>query len=190
MAPGRVLVTTIALSVAVGILLESGGGLAASVGRDTTLTGRTQLWNDVLKLTVDPLFGTGFESFWLGERVERIWKLYWWRPNQSHNGYIELFLNLGATGLTFLAAAIVLSYRKIGQSFRAGSDAAKLRLAYLVVAIVFNLTEAAFKGFHPVWIAFLFAVTDAPASRPPQRDADSVDIAKSTGARLEVPVGG
>ncbi len=163
--PGRVLVATAGLFVFCGLLLDSGGGLVAAVGRDTTLTGRTQLWNQLLSMIVDPLFGTGFESFWLGARVETIWRLYWWRPNQAHNGYIEIFLNLGAIGLALLGGLIFLSYRRIAQSFRETPETAKLRLAYLGAAVVYNMTEAAFKGFHPVWIAFLLAVTAVP---PPQ----------------------
>jgi exopolysaccharide production protein ExoQ len=163
------LVATIAIVVACGVLLGSGAGLAQAMGRDTTLTGRTQLWSYVLDMIVDPLFGTGFESFWLGDRVETIWRLYWWRPNQAHNGYIEVFLNLGVIGLGLLAVLMISTYRRIAHGFRDHPEAAALSLAYFVVAIVYNFTEAAIKGFHPVWIAFLIAVTLVPslaASRP------------------------
>src|SRR5205807_9887543 len=47
-------------------------GLIAGAGRDTTLTGRTELWEAVLKMRVNSLVGAGFESFWLGERLKRL----------------------------------------------------------------------------------------------------------------------
>src|SRR5207244_3255972 len=52
-----------------GLFLDSDVGLVQAMGRDTTLTGRTAFWDKVLDMTVDPLFGAGFESFWLGERL-------------------------------------------------------------------------------------------------------------------------
>jgi PST family polysaccharide transporter len=47
----------IAVTVFTVVLLNAGTGLIASMGRDTTLTGRTELWETVLKMTVDPLPG-------------------------------------------------------------------------------------------------------------------------------------
>jgi len=165
--PARVhsLSACIAGFVVIAVLLNTGAGLAA-VGRDTTLTGRTQLWEYVLGMAADPLLGTGFESFWLGERVETIWRTYWWRPNQAHNGYIEIYLNLGYAGLTLLGAVIVWGYLKIAQTFPRHPELAKLKLAYFTAAVIYNLTEAAFKSFHVVWFAFILAVAVVPSLRP------------------------
>src|SRR5260370_23420772 len=73
-----------------------------TMGRDPTLPGRTELWDLVLSLTGYPVFGTGFESFWLGPRLARIWSIYWWHPNEAHNGYLEVYLNLGWVMLVLL----------------------------------------------------------------------------------------
>src|SRR5439155_22600576 len=116
---------------------------------------------------VDPLFGTGFESFWLGERVEKFWSVYWWHPNQAHNGYLEIFLNLGWMGVALLAAVMVRACQNITQAFRRNPESAPLRLAYFVVAVIYNLSEAAFKGFHLVWIAFLLAAVAEPTPDRP-----------------------
>ena len=40
--------------------------------------------------------------------------------------------------------------------------AARLGLAYFVAALSYNLTEHAFRELHPVWIAFLLAITAVP----------------------------
>ena len=69
------------------------------VGRNATLTGRTGLWKDLLAMDTHPWLGTGFESFWLGSRLEHIWSLYPWHPNEAHNGYLEVYLNLGLAGV-------------------------------------------------------------------------------------------
>ena len=145
-----------------GLLLNPEAGLVEAMGRDATLTGRTALWHQLLRIPVDPLFGSGYESFWLGDRVEKFWKIFWWHPNQSHNGYIEVFLNLGLTGLALICLVMAWGYRNIVRAFRRDPEAARLRLAYFVVAAVYNLTEAAFRELHPVWIAFLLAVIVVP----------------------------
>jgi exopolysaccharide production protein ExoQ len=161
----------IAVTVFTVVLLNAGTGLVAAMGRDTTLTGRTELWETVLKMTVDPFLGAGFESFWLGRRVESLWAIYWWRPRQAHNGYLEVFLNLGWAGVLAIAVVIACGYRNVAAMFRRDPAAGSLGLALLVVALVYNLTEAAFKTMHPVWIAFLLAVSVPAASRcvPPCR---------------------
>jgi exopolysaccharide production protein ExoQ len=162
--PTRVYVwaTAAVFLLAFALVFDVGTAFMAASGRDMTLTGRTELWSRLLTMAVDPLFGTGFESFWLGERIEAIWRDYWWHPNQSHNGYLEVFLNLGSIGVALLAGVIVWGGWKIAESLRRDPAGAGIRLAYLLAAAVYNLTEAAFKGFHLVWIAFLLAVTVIP----------------------------
>jgi O-antigen ligase len=146
----------------IALFFDAGGSLVQAMGRDTTLTGRTALWDLLLTMRLDPLFGTGFESFWLGERVERIWAIHWWRPNQAHNGYIELYLNLGIVGVGSIGFVVVRGYRNISRMLSTDPSSAGLRLAYLTAAVVYNLTEAAFKMMHPVWIALLIAVAIVP----------------------------
>ena len=47
------------------------------------------------------------------------------------------------------------------------------------VALIYNLTEHAFRDLHPVWQAFLFAVVAIPQLKPPETplplDTDHVD---------------
>ena len=149
-----------------GLFLNAGTDIVEALGRDPTLTGRTALWDQVLRMTVNPWFGAGFESFWLGERLERLWATYWWHPNQAHNGYLEVFLNLGWLGVALLSFVIAWGYRNVLGALRRNPEAGGLRLAFFVVALVYNLTEAAFRVMHPVWIAFLLAVAVVPeASR-------------------------
>ena len=57
------------------------------------------------------MVGTGFESFWLGKRLERMWSIYWWHPREAHDGYIEIFLNLGWLGIVMFGIVLVTGYR-------------------------------------------------------------------------------
>jgi O-antigen ligase len=150
--------------VLVGLLFA--GTLTAVLGRDTTLTGRTDLWERLLAMSPNAVLGAGFESFWLGDRMTRLWHEYWWKPNQAHNGYLETFLNLGVIGVGLLVAMIVRGYRNVVVALAYDPPTARLKVAYLVAAVLYNLTEAAFKGMHLVWIAFFLAILHVPRLAP------------------------
>jgi exopolysaccharide production protein ExoQ len=135
-----------------------------ALGRNPTLTERTLLWGQLLAMVREPILGTGFESFWLGPRLTAIWQLNPWLPNEAHNGYLEVFLNLGWVGVGLLAVAIMTTYRSVLAAWRRNEATGNLRLAYLFVGLVFNCTEAAFFRMQAtVWLFFLLASVSAPA---------------------------
>jgi exopolysaccharide production protein ExoQ len=138
------------------VFLDTGGSLVGTLGRDPTLTGRTTVWKLVTNYASSPLFGTGFESFWLGERLDKILSII---PglNEAHNGYLEVYLNLGWVGVMLLALIIVVGYRNVVHALRHDSPVGRLRLAYFAVGVVYNLTEAGFKMMSPIWIIFLLS---------------------------------
>lgn len=137
--------------------------ILAVLGRDVTLTDRTYLWKELLGMGTNPMFGVGFENFWLGERLNLLWARHPWMPNQAHNGYIELFLNLGVTGLTILFFVLVSVYRKALRNIRADYAFGRLRIAMCAILLLYNITEAAFfKGTHMVWFVFLLTAITIP----------------------------
>jgi O-antigen ligase len=135
-----------------------------AMGRDPSLTDRTKVWAALLGLVQNPVLGTGFESFWLGPRLEKMWSLYWWHPNQAHNGYLEIYLNLGWVGIILILSILAISYAKIIRDWRTGAVTGSLQLAYFFCGLVFNFTEAAlFRMQAAVWIFMLFAITNRTA---------------------------
>jgi len=150
--------------------------LLAMVGRNPTLTGRTELWNRVLGMTGNPLLGTGFDSFWLGTRLEKMWSIYWWHPNEAHNGYLEVFLNLGWLGVVLFALVLLSGYRNIIAAIRRHAEASSLLLAYFIAALVYNLTESGIRELDPIWFVLLLAIIAVPVPQsPPLLDMDQVD---------------
>jgi O-antigen ligase len=157
-----VFVAVVLFTVWYGLVFNPGVGLAATVGRDATLTGRTEIWHQALGLVTNPLFGTGYESFWLGPRLEQMWQINWWHPIQAHNGYLEVYLDLGWIGVFLLAILLLWGCRSVVEGFRRNPELGRLRIALFVIAVLYNLTEHAFRDLHPVWIMLLLAITAMP----------------------------
>ena len=127
----------------------------SSLGRDETLTGRTQIWEEVLNMKTNPLVGTGYDSFWMGERREYFWDKYWWKPNQAHNGYLETYINLGIIGLILFSGIILSAFLNVSQSLekRDNYNYQMLRASFIIVFTVMNVTEAFFRGL--LWCIFI-----------------------------------
>jgi exopolysaccharide production protein ExoQ len=144
------------------LFFNIGSGMIEELGRNTTLTGRTNIWHFALRMVDNPFFGAGFESFWVGPRLKQIEMLIDQGVNQAHNGYLEVFLNLGWVGVALLGILLWSAYRRIVKDFRWKMQEASLLLGYFIVTINYNFTEAGFKMMHPVWITFLLAAMAIP----------------------------
>lgn len=157
---GIYLLLIVVLFVIVQASVDIISHVIAQLGRDQTMTGRTDLWRELVSVDVNALFGTGYESFWLGERAEMFWQRYWWHPNQAHNGYLELYLNLGWFGLVFLAFVLISAYRKSVATLKSHMSFGSFRMVFLMITILYNVTEATFKGMSLMWFIFLTIALD------------------------------
>ena len=131
-------------------------------GHEATLNGRRQLWAELLALDTNPLFGVGFESFWLGPWVDQLAAHRAFRPNEAHNGYLETYLNLGLIGLLLLLALLVATFLKVRASLLTNLQWGRLRFGVLVAVIFNNWTEAKFRGLSLVWFVFYIIAIDYP----------------------------
>jgi O-antigen ligase len=117
-----------------------------SAGRDTTLTGRTEVWDAVLDLSSQaPILGAGYESFWLGPRLEHMWRLFPWAPTQAHNGYLEVYANLGIVGCIGVFLLLCFYFSRIDRAIKDGPTFSRLGMVTFVAFIFYNFTEAAIK---------------------------------------------
>ena len=160
----HLLVVSVLCFASLALFVDIGGDLLEAIGRDATLTGRAALWEKLLSMNQHPWFGTGFESFWLGKRLEELWGIYWWRPNEAHNGYLEVFLNLGWMGVVLFALVLATGYRNVISAFRRDPHTGGLRLAYFVAGAAYGFTEVAFRPMNPVWVVFVLAIIAVPES--------------------------
>jgi exopolysaccharide production protein ExoQ len=162
---GAYLVVALVLVVAAELAFGISGRFSESLGRDSTLTGRTTLWTALLNMDTNPILGTGFESFWLGERPLRLEGIFFFIPNEAHNGYLETYLTLGLVGLLLLIGLFVATFWKIRAELFRNFEMARYRLGFLVALILYNWTEAAFKTLTPLWFLFYLIAMDYPRIR-------------------------
>jgi O-antigen ligase len=115
------------------------------LGRDSTLTGRAPLWQQVLGVIAErPFFGHGYAGFWNDESraVQYLWLFAGWRAPDSHNGYLDVAVQIGLVGLgLYLALWGLVIWRAIGAA-RAGTlREARWVLLFMLVNVTLNLDE-------------------------------------------------
>jgi O-antigen ligase len=174
----HVIVLTLVL---LGVLTKITGADAAvfdALGRNTDLTGRaSKIWPLLIPMGPNALVGAGFETFWLGPRLLMVWNAF---PNlyvnEAHNGYIELYLNLGWIGVTLMVLILVHGYRRAVAAFRIDPNSGSLMLAYVLAAAMYSYTEAGFRMLNYAWSFLLLLIIGASY------------ISKVTRAKAQVPV--
>jgi exopolysaccharide production protein ExoQ len=144
------------------LFFQSSGGLIASLGRDPTLTGRTTFWPELIKLVNHHLVGVGYESFWLGPRLQKVWVItQGLQINEAHSGYVEIFITLGWIGLALMGVLIATGYRNVIAAYRHDPDAGGLRIAWFLAPLITGFTEAGFRVMSLTWIVFLLATANS-----------------------------
>jgi exopolysaccharide production protein ExoQ len=141
------------------------GVLIRGLGRDTTLSGRTGIWYDVLNIgSQNPLFGLGYGGFWIGRQANIPWDANLsWILGEGHNGYFDAFLQIGLVGVFLLLSVIFSARRRIVQSFTADFEYGMFRLTFLIIILFVNMTESTFlRGEHLLWFMFLICAISVP----------------------------
>lgn len=151
---GAYAVAGVVLLIIAQLSFDVYGKVVEMSGHQATIEGRGRLWQIVLQIDTNPIFGTGFESFWLGERLQRIWEEVKWHPGAAHNGYLELYLNLGAVGLLIFLGVVIATFHKIRQNLLWNFEWGRLQMGLLISILIHNWTEAAFRGLSLTFFLF------------------------------------
>lgn len=165
--------------IAIYLVTDSFADVAALLGRDVTLTGRTLIWNKLLDDILEkPLVGHGYRGYWMGwdGPSAEIWRTTPWSPNDSHNGYLDLLADLGLVGFSIMLAHIMLS---LGNAIRYLRMRHEIHNAWgLIVCAhftLYNITESSIlRPTNFTWILYIMVATALIQSRQrdPQRAGD------------------
>jgi O-antigen ligase len=153
----QLLFSAIILFAGVGLLLGGEASVARALGKDPNLSDRTIIWAAAIQVCPNPLIGAGFESFWngYGKFVTNGLSKYEQGLNEAHNGYIEVYLNLGWVGVSLIGMLLIAGYMRAYAAFRHNPAAGDLMLAILATVAIFGITEACFRIMTPSWMMFL-----------------------------------
>ncbi|GGB07512.1 O-antigen polymerase [Brucella endophytica] len=102
----------VVIAIAVAIVGLNAGAVEAilgAFGKDTTLTGRTYLWDQGMRAAHEsPLIGVGYYAYWVQgfSEAERLWDEFYIASRSGfhfHSTYIEAAVELGLVGLGLIA---------------------------------------------------------------------------------------
>jgi O-antigen ligase len=158
------LITTVALIVF--------GVTATDVGMalfgDLTFTGRWQLWEVIWDQIVQHYWlGYGFGAFWDVNGVDNslgLAKSVGWLGvvGQAHNGYLDLFLQIGLIGLVLALFSLVWALRLAHKLLRLrpehpfDSSARAFAYAMILSIALYNLLESSYLRPHHLQAVWLF----------------------------------
>ncbi|MGA7521123.1 MAG: O-antigen ligase [Acidobacteriaceae bacterium] len=142
----------------VGWLIANSTRVFALLGRDPTLSGRTDLWAfaaDAVRQR--PWLGYGYSAFWVGPGGDAIRAAVGWDAPHSHNGLLDLSLDIGLLGVVLFLICLLLCFRCALLHALRSSDPYRLwPMMYLTVFTVHNLTETTTMTRNSLyWILFV-----------------------------------
>jgi exopolysaccharide production protein ExoQ len=137
-------------------------GITYLLGKDPTLTGRTEIWNATMNSAMKrPMLGYGYMGFWRGFQGEAV--------NASlakggvltgaHNGFLNIWLTLGAVGLVLVLYTFIRALRDGVSCLRNGkSSYLSWCLCIVLLTILHSMDETqAMVPNDLTWILYILA---------------------------------
>lgn len=150
-------------------------------GKDSTLTGRTFLWQEgIIAAGERPFFGLGYYAYWVVSYppAERLWEAFYITSRTGfhfHNTYIEAAVNVGLIGLATLVMvllvyvvatlrAILLGRPEAGTILLATAGALLIMRSFVEIDFMTPYTVGTF--LFAYGLTSLLAIRRTPDARP------------------------
>jgi O-antigen ligase len=137
--------------------------LFSSVGKDTTLSGRTFIWQYVWdQIQLRPWLGYGLSAFWNGyegpsgyvQLAMRIPVIY------AHNGFLDIWLSIGLVGLiVFVVGFLLTTVQSLELLRKTNTPEGFWPLLFLTYVLLSNLTEGTISNMSNFFWAIYVAVS-------------------------------
>lgn len=150
----NLLAVFILLIIIYGTVTPFLGGLsifdASVLGRDESLTGRSNIWAKLIPLAMEkPFLGHGF-CFWTDELGEYI------KTNSGHNGYLDTIFQLGFIGLILSSIFLITICRHAGREMTRDFDWGVLWFCLIMMATIHNIAESSLNKFTGLFPMIIF----------------------------------
>ena len=137
--------------------------VVGGLGKDLTLTGRTEFWPQLIAAANQrPWFGYGFGGFFqqdlIGDKTPAyfIYTTIGFQPRTAHNGAISILLFFGYPGLILILISLltnlVFAVRELSRRPLSESG---IPIIYLIFIILNNITEGSLGDIGDVWLAYV-----------------------------------
>jgi exopolysaccharide production protein ExoQ len=134
--------------------------LVGAIGRDLTLTGRTDIWAAASPaVAAQPWLGYGYYAFWLPDNGPAFWvrQAVNWPVASAHSGWLEMALGMGRIGVALLALQLVAALLR-GMRALGDSQAGLWAPAFLIVFAMYTMSEShALQANNLFWIIYVAA---------------------------------
>jgi O-antigen ligase len=166
-------ITGVTVTLAAFAIWAAPEALLTAIGKDPTLTGRTEIWKAVMdQVALRPGLGYGFAAFWGKTSVPAmiVRRQTHWSVPTAHNGWIDLLVQVGWIGVVLFALIYIVNV--VANLVRAARREDYFAIPFLVIFGVFSLTESFLEQQNSLfWTLFIAVLTRAlkPAEPAPKR---------------------
>lgn len=127
------------------------------LGRGTNFTGRTDIWKELLQLAAQhPILGCGYGAFWIHPGIS-------FNVNEGHNGFLDVYQELGIVGLVLLFGMLRTFYARAKKEIDGNPKQGSLYMSFFIVLVLHNLTESSFvRATSYVWTLLMYLAFTVP----------------------------
>ncbi|MEC0304947.1 O-antigen ligase family protein [Terribacillus saccharophilus] len=119
------------------------GNVLEGLGRDSTLTGRTLIWDSLFEIIrQNALFGFGYDTFWTYNNYLRSQVAI--NVGGAHNGLIELVLNFGIIGTMWFLVLWINYGKQLNSLLIKKKTVMIFPFAYTILLLIYIISERTF----------------------------------------------
>lgn len=144
---GAVITSLVTASIVAGLFVTANLAFVADIlDKDVTLTGRTDLWADLVPVALErPLLGHGANAAFGGffSPVHDVWIQNRWSPQHAHNALFQIILDIGIVGASlFLVAFLRAIPNSIHYLRQVRGRPALWPLTFLTTTLLVSISES------------------------------------------------
>jgi len=144
---------------AVMIYITAPGILLGIIGKDATLTGRTDIWIELAAaIEKKPALGYGYLAFWGLDSEPRYWleRAVDWNAPSGHNGWLDLAISLGLVGVVIFSIDVAASAWRAAK-LSVTSPAGVFAIGFLAQFMLFAMSESIILAQNSIlWATYAF----------------------------------
>ncbi len=131
-----------------------------SIGKDATLTGRADMWPYMVDIIAkQPWLGYGYSAVWIDwdSPGAYVWRAAKWVTPNAHNGFLDLWLELGLLGVLVFAIDFGKTLFKGITRLQLSNSAVEFwPLLYLTYMVIANLGESSLLSRNDIfWVIYV-----------------------------------